>query len=98
VVLQVHLFMRHHHQQLDHAKGRKEAYVVVNGVADEEEDTNGVNEGSSTRVVALKVLGLVPRDGVQSRRALGEGTLGQLDDEGARQAWLARFFPLAPRR
>lgn len=52
--------------------------LTVNGVSDEEESHDGMDEGSARGVLALKVTLLVASEGVGSSRLLGGSALGEL--------------------
>lgn len=51
---------------------------TVDGVADEEEATDDVEEGSARGVLAVKVASLVAREGREADVLLRRGTLGEL--------------------
>lgn len=57
---------------------RKRAGRTVDGVADEEEATDDVEEGSARGVLAVKVASLVAREGREAEVLLRRGTLGEL--------------------
>ena len=57
---------------------KKTARRTVDGVADEEEATDDVEEGSARGVLAVKVASLVACEGREADVLLRRGTLGEL--------------------
>lgn len=74
-------------------EGGRRARRTVDGVADEEEDANGVEERSARGVLAVEVARLVAAERREADRLLGGGTLGELRVGGQRARKGSRFAP-----